>query len=145
MLPSKIYKGCRINVIGFFLDIIQMRNLLSLRISLNRHVTGHVTYHMTTHHTLSDNKPVTSSTNTKCLSFIKKIPQIVTIICVSLVFMHSLFKTCAAQSSGGQPGLAPYLKMFVAGMLVIWQSFMLLSKNEQFDHFWVVSSWTILS
>ena len=72
MLPSKIYKGCKKLMLSvFFLDSIQIRNLLSLRILINRHVTGHVTYHMTTHHTLSDNKPVTSSTNSKRLPFIK--------------------------------------------------------------------------
>ena len=55
-----------------------------------------------------------------------------TVICGSLDFMQSWLRTCAVWSSGSLFRLAPYLKMFVTGMLVIWQSFMLLSKNEQF-------------
>ena len=46
--------------------------------------------------------------------------------------------SCAVLESSGEFGLAPYLEMLVLGMLVIWQSFMLYHKSEQF-----VVSWSI--
>ena len=37
------------------------------------------------------------------------------------------FESCAVLESSGEFGLAPYPEMSVLGMLVIWQSFILLS------------------
>ena len=71
---------------------------------------------------------------------------------MQVILDSSFARPGSAPIWGGKKGefrdwtrLAPYLKMFIIVMLVIWQSFMLLSKKEQLDHFLVISSWAIRS